>query len=145
MLAVSGEENDTFEQFHASIYVNAPLFDKRTGFAEYELLNPRIRLDTRVGLGLNNEADNFFEGIGLSVLFWRLSGIADDPLPTYSSLPPELQNAQPRAAWPGVFRVQWAVPDLNNRQNLRETWGVRIIRAHLTAQNPQKHPPMTRA
>lgn len=78
-----------FEQFQASIYVNAPLFDKCTGFAEYYVLapdtdgsdaahyadfgedicSPAIQLDARVGFGLNNEADNFFTGVGLSVLF----------------------------------------------------------------------------
>jgi len=86
----SGEGTDHFEQFQASLYVNAPLFDKCTGFAEYYvltpnsdggdtahyadfgavyLLSPRVQLDARVGFGLNNEADNFFAGIGLSFLF----------------------------------------------------------------------------
>lgn len=86
----SGEGTDHFEQFQASIYVNAPLFDKCTGFAEYfvvtpnsdggdaahyadfgavYLLTPRVQLDARVGFGLNNEADNFFAGVGVSFLF----------------------------------------------------------------------------
>lgn len=86
----SGEGTGHFEQYQASIYVNAPLFDRCTGFAEYYLLTPntdggsaahyadmgavylltpRIQLDARVGFGLNNQADNFFTGIGISFLF----------------------------------------------------------------------------
>lgn len=86
----SGEGTDHFEQFQASLCVNAPLFDGCTGFAEWYvltpntdggspahyadigaayLLSPRVQLDARVGFGLNNQADNFFAGVGLSVLF----------------------------------------------------------------------------
>lgn len=86
----SGEGTAHFEQLQASIYVNAPLFDKCTAFAEYYalcpntdggdaahyadigavyLLNNRVQLDARVGFGLNSEADNFFAGVGISFLF----------------------------------------------------------------------------
>jgi hypothetical protein len=33
------------------------------------LLNERIQLDARLGFGLNNQADNFFVGTGISLLF----------------------------------------------------------------------------
>lgn len=33
------------------------------------LLNNRIQLDARIGVGLNNQADNFFTGAGISFLF----------------------------------------------------------------------------
>ena len=33
------------------------------------LLNNRIRLDARLGFGINNQADNFFFGTGISFLF----------------------------------------------------------------------------
>jgi hypothetical protein len=33
------------------------------------LLTPRIQLDGRVGFGLNEEANNFFTGVGISFLF----------------------------------------------------------------------------
>jgi hypothetical protein len=33
------------------------------------LLDPRVQLDARIGAGINNAADNFFVGAGISVLF----------------------------------------------------------------------------
>lgn len=38
-------------------------------FGTTYLLSPRVQLDARVGLGLNNKADNVFAGAGLSFLF----------------------------------------------------------------------------
>jgi hypothetical protein len=81
---------DHFSQFQGSFCVTAPLFNKCSGFAEYYVLGPnskdsdaahyvdvgvtyllqdRVQLDARVGFGLNNEADNFFAGVGISFLF----------------------------------------------------------------------------
>ena len=47
------------------------------------LLTPRIQLDARVGFGLNNEADDLFAGVGLSVLFpviWLVATLVRGPL-----------------------------------------------------------------
>jgi hypothetical protein len=81
---------DRFTQGQGSIYLAFPIVDGLSGFAEYYvvgpnskgtdaahyvdvggayLLNSRVQLDARVGVGLNEESDNVFAGIGLSVLF----------------------------------------------------------------------------
>lgn len=81
---------DRFAQGQGSVYFTFPVFDGATGFVEYYvigpnskgtdaahyadfggvyLLNDRVQLDARVGVGLNEEADNAFVGVGMSFLF----------------------------------------------------------------------------
>jgi len=40
-----------------------------TDFGAAYLITPRIQLDARIGAGLNDEANNFFTGVGISFLF----------------------------------------------------------------------------
>lgn len=89
-LAFPTTEGERFTQGQASIYFSFPIVARITGFVEYFaiwpavdgsdgahsidggfswLLNDRVQFDARVGFGLNNEADNVFAGVGLSVLF----------------------------------------------------------------------------
>lgn len=81
---------ERFTQGQGSVYFTFPLFEDATGFVEYYvvgpnskgtdaahyadfggvyLLNSRVQLDARVGVGLNDEADNAFVGLGVSFLF----------------------------------------------------------------------------
>lgn len=81
---------DRFTQGQGSVYLSFPLVDRLTGFAEYYVIGPtskdsdeahyvdvggvylldnRVQLDFRVGVGLNEEADNVFVGMGISFLF----------------------------------------------------------------------------
>lgn len=81
---------DRFTQAQWSTYLSFPIADKLSGFIEYYglgpndkgtdaahyidfggtyLLNSRVQFDARVGFGLNEEADNFFTGAGVSFLF----------------------------------------------------------------------------
>ncbi|MCC6678895.1 MAG: transporter [Phycisphaerales bacterium] len=89
-LAFPTTDGDRFTQGQASLYLSFPIADRWTGFAEYYILGPntkdndaahytdfgatwlihtRIQLDGRIGVGLNQEADNFFAGLGISFLF----------------------------------------------------------------------------
>lgn len=89
-LAFPTTDGDRFTQGQASVYLSFPIVDRWTGFAEYYVLGPntkdndaahyvdfgatwlihtRIQLDGRAGFGLNQEADNFFAGLGISFLF----------------------------------------------------------------------------
>jgi hypothetical protein len=81
---------DRFTQAQGSVCLSFPIAESLSGFAEYYVIGPnskgtdaahyvdvgggylltnRIQLDARVGLGLNQEADNEFFGVGFSVLF----------------------------------------------------------------------------
>jgi len=83
-------DGDRFTQGQGSVYLSLPIADRVSGFAEYYvigpnskggdaahyvdfggayLLNNRTQLDARVGFGLNEEADNMFLGVGISILF----------------------------------------------------------------------------
>lgn len=83
-------DGERFTQWQVSAYLSAPLFDRCTGFVEWYmlaplapdvqpanyvdagvlyLLNDRVQLDARIGAGLGGDADNFFAGAGISVLF----------------------------------------------------------------------------
>lgn len=81
---------ERFAQGQGSVYLSFPLAESLSGFTEYYVIGPnskgadaahytdvgvtyminsRVQLDARVGLGLNDEADNAFTGLGVSVLY----------------------------------------------------------------------------
>jgi hypothetical protein len=90
VLAFPHENGDRFSQTAASIYGTWAPRDGTTLFGEYYLLEPyakdtqeahnadfgvvhllssRVQIDARVGFGLNDAADDFFTGAGISFLF----------------------------------------------------------------------------
>ena len=89
-VAYTSTDGDHFTQGAGSVLVGYSISDKLGCFAEYFLIYPnekgsdaahyvdfgatylltdRIQLDASAGFGLNDEADNFFVGAGISFLF----------------------------------------------------------------------------
>ncbi|CAN5731856.1 hypothetical protein BH11PLA1_BH11PLA1_06120 [soil metagenome] len=89
-IAFPTTNGDRFTQGQGAFYLNFPIIDKMTGFAEYFVIGPntkgsdaahyvdfgavylvgeRVQIDARVGVGLNRQADSVFVGAGVSFLF----------------------------------------------------------------------------
>lgn len=83
-------DSDRFVEGQASLCVSFPIAVRLTGFGEYYLLASaasgshaahtfdfgaayllldRVQLDARIGVGLNQEADTLFAGVGICILF----------------------------------------------------------------------------
>lgn len=89
-LALPTSGGERFLQGQVSVYLSYPLVPKLSGFTEFYallpnskdgdaacyvdtgvtyLLDPRVQLDARIGIGLGGEADTFYTGVGISFLF----------------------------------------------------------------------------